>query len=148
MSRIELDHWFINGNELSISLIVNIDGYGFFFGGDTINKHINGARKRSINICRFVKIPHHSSPTASELLNYLPGKIDAACTTVYKVGNSLLPDNDIVAKYKGFCPTILSTGDKNTVSKKNTYGIVSYEYDFSRGTPTITPELFENAVIL
>lgn len=136
----------LDPNELSISLVLKIDGYGFFFGGDTTNKHINNARKKSMGCCRFVKIPHHGSSTAGDLLNYLPGTMDAACTTLFQRGKSDLPDLDVVGRYKQFCP-VHATANKKSRST-NRYGIVTYIYDFSFNFPELQIELSGNGVEL
>ena len=50
----------VNKNELSISFIIDIDGYYLYFGGDTMNGHIDAINPAYLEQCRFVKIPHHS----------------------------------------------------------------------------------------
>lgn len=120
-------------NELSISLIIDIDGYGFYFGGDTTNEHIDASNKRKMGRCRFVKIPHHSSDTANHLLNYLPvDELDAVCTTVFKWGRSKLPKAEVVKEYQKYFSNIYST---NKEQRQKGYGIIEYEYDFNAGSP-------------
>ena len=120
-------------NELSISLIIDVDGYGFYFGGDTTNEHIDASNKRKMGRCRFVKIPHHSSDTANHLLNYLPvDDLDAVCTTVFKWGRSKLPNKEVVKEYQKYFSNIYST---NKEQHQKGYGIIEYEYDFNAGSP-------------
>ena len=120
-------------NELSITLFLEIDGYGFYFGGDTTNEHIDDSNKKRMGMCRFVKIPHHSSSTAIHLLNYLPvDNLDAVCTTVFKWGRSKLPSLDVVKAYQKYFTNIYST-NKGFHQKGN--GIIKYEYDFTAGSP-------------
>lgn len=116
-----------NVNDLSISLVVNVDDFSMYFGGDTTNSHIEDCDKDILGSCTFVKIPHHSSKTADKLIDYLPTHIDAACTTVY---HSSLPNDKVIKRYKVICDEVYSTGDKN---KEQTfqYGIVEYDYNCS-----------------
>lgn len=120
-------------NELSITLYVDIDGYGFYFGGDTTNEHIDASNKKRMRKSRFVKIPHHSSDTANHLLNYLPvDNLDAVCTTVFKWGKSKLPKPAVVKSYQKYFPNIYST---NKDFHQKGYGIIEYEYNFNTGSP-------------
>ena len=132
----------INKNELSISLIININGYYLYFGGDTPNNHINTINQTYIKNFRFVKIPHHSSQTSEDLLNYLPPHIDTACTTVFKK----LPQSSILERYKtkGY---IFSTGNNNNNTKYD-YGIIEYVYNFSKDLINLDVKLSGNAHIV
>ena len=133
-------------NELSISLVVDINGYGLYFGGDTTNKHINHSKKLVLRRCRFVKIPHHSSKTAKDLVNYLPQTLDGACTTVFRWGKSKLPEKDVVAKYKPFGTEVYST---NKDLKENVpYGIIEYDYDFTGGIPTAETQIMGSSGVI
>lgn len=120
-------------NELSISVVLDINGYGFFFGGDTKNNHIELARHALIKQCRFVKIPHHSSPTADKLMSYLPTELDAICTTVFKWGKSNLPNESVIQQYHQFNADIYSTNSH--LGSTYPIGIIEYDYDFSRSLP-------------
>lgn len=121
-------------NELSITLIVNIDGYGFYFGGDTTNEHIDASNKNMIGQCRFVKIPHHSSDTALHLLDYLPvDRLDAVCTTVFKWGRSKLPKPMVIKEYQKYFTDVYST---NKDLRQKGCGTVKYEFNFNYGFPS------------
>lgn len=123
-----------NPNELSITLVVDINDFGFYFGGDTTNEHIDAASKKFLGKCRFVKIPHHGSLTANHLTNYLDTeRINAVCTSVFTWGRSHNPDAKVIKSYQAFFNEIYST-NKNL--KKNGYGVIEYVYDFSCGYPT------------
>lgn len=115
-----------NVNDLSISLVVNIDDFCMYFGGDTTNNHIENCDKEILSSCTFVKIPHHTSKTAEKLIDYLPTHINAACTTVY---HSSLPNDKVVNRYKVICDEVYCTGDKNK-EQMNQFGIIEYDYDF------------------
>lgn len=134
-------------NELSVSLVIDINGYGLYFGGDTKNNHIERAKHSLMKRCRFVKIPHHASSTANKLTLYLPPELDAVCTTVFKNGSSLLPDTTVIDKYRRFNTDIYST-DKDYGNGKYPFGIIEYSYDFSGGLPVVTPSCFGNGGII
>ena len=85
--------------------------------------------------CRFVKIPHHASKTAKDLVNYLPATLDGVCTTVFKRGNANLPNNDVVALYRSYGVDIYSTNKQRRVDVA--YGIIEYDCDFSTGLPEV-----------
>ena len=122
-------------NELSITLVIDINGYVFYFGGDTTNDHINLSKRLKMRRCRFVKIPHHASKTAKDLVNYLPATLDGVCTTVFKRGNANLPNNDVVALYRSYGVDIYSTNKQRRVDVA--YGIIEYDCDFSTGLPEV-----------
>jgi beta-lactamase superfamily II metal-dependent hydrolase len=99
----------IDPNELSISLLIDINGYKIFLGADTIRTHIAQIDTSMLEGCKFVKIPHHGSSTSLDLLNYLPVSIDAACTTVYHLKGDL-PEKSVIDRYKTKGP-VFCTGD-------------------------------------
>lgn len=133
-------------NELSISFVIEVNGYGMYFGGDTKNNHINLSKTLKVSRCRFVKIPHHTSPTAADLTNYLPHELDAVCTTVYKKGRAKLPDKNLINRYRSFKADIYSTN--KDLGNKFPFGIVEYDYDFSGGIPVVTPSCSGNGGII
>lgn len=131
----------INKNELSISVIINIDGYYLYFGGDTIDKHIDAINADYLGECRFIKIPHHSSTTSMHLTNYLPQKIDTACTTIFS--KYALPNTAVLQTYCSM-GKIFATGENS--KKKCDYGVIEYEYDFSKTEIDINVHLYGNAI--
>lgn len=133
----------INKNELSISIIININEYYLYFGGDAINVHIDKINPSYLEKCRFVKIPHHSSNTSNQLLNYLPRKIDTACTTIFSTHN--LPNTNILNTYCSI-GDVFATGEKSNIKNKYEYGIIEYEYDFSKTEIDIDIHLYKNAI--
>lgn len=121
-------------NELSITLTLDIDGYGFYFGGDTTNEHIDASNRKILGKCRFVKIPHHSSLTANHLPLYLKKeRVDAVCTSVFEWGRSHNPNPKVIKQYQTFFKDIYST---NKCLRKQQHGIIIYDYNFSTGYPT------------
>ena len=133
-------------NDLSISFVIDINGYGMYFGGDTKNRHIKLSKVLKMSRCRFVKIPHHASPTAADLTNYLPHELDAVCTTVFKWGKSKLPDPNVINRYRDFNSDIYSTN--KDMGNRYQFGIVEYDGDFSQGIPMFTPSFFGNGGII
>lgn len=133
-------------NELSISLVVEVNGYGMYFGGDTKSKHINLSKTLKVSRCRFVKIPHHTSPTAADLTNYLPHELDALCTTVFKWGKTKLPDQNMIDRYRNFNVDIYSTN--KDLGSCHQYGIIEYDGDFSQGIPMFTSSCSGNGGII
>lgn len=111
----------VNPNELSVSLLIDIDGYKLFFGADAINAHIDAMK--IIGDCRFVKIPHHGSDTSSHLINHL-SNLDMACTSVYHISKDL-PLPEIVEKYKHEKKAcVYCTGSYKKC--KEEYGVITY----------------------
>ena len=133
-------------NELSISVVIEVNGYGMYFGGDAKSKHINLSKTLKVSRCRFVKIPHHTSPTAADLTNYLPHELDAVCTTVYKKGRVKLPDKNLINRYRSFKADIYSTN--KDFSNNPQYGIIEYDGDFSQGIPMFTSSCSGNGGII
>ncbi|MCA4454653.1 MULTISPECIES: hypothetical protein [Bacteroides] len=133
----------INKNELSISFILNIDEYYLYFGGDAMNRHIDAINPFFLEQCRFVKIPHHSSDTSKNLIDYLPSQIDTACTTIFSTHN--LPKEMVWQKYCSM-GRVFSTGGNN--NKKYNYGVIEYEYDFSKEEVDMSIRLHGNAIEL
>lgn len=131
----------VNKNELSISFIIDIDGYYLYFGGDTMNGHIDAINPAYLEQCRFVKIPHHSSDTSTNLLSYLPQEIDTACTTIFSAHK--LPKKLVLQEYCNI-GKVFSTGSDN--NKKYNYGVVEYEYDFSKEEAEMNVKLHGNAI--
>ena len=131
----------IDKNELSISIIININEYYLYFGGDAINVHIDKINPFYLGKCRFVKIPHHSSKTSTHLINYLPQKIDTACTTIFNTHD--LPNTNILNAYCSI-GDVFATGKKS--NNKYEYGIIEYEYDFSKTEINIDVYLYKNAI--
>lgn len=120
----------LNPNELSVSLLVDVEGYRIFLGADAIKNHIEKMDVSLFDGCKFVKIPHHGSSTSEELLNYLPPSIDIACSTVYHIKGDL-PERSVIDKYKAkgkvFC-----TGDY--LKDKRHSGVLEFEVSFPNDT--------------
>lgn len=98
----------IDLNKLSISLMLSINGFNIFLGGDTHNMNINSFRNFPEHI-NLLKIPHHTSPTAKDLakrLNILD-PTEIACTTIY----NKLPEKELLKKYIDLSQEIFCTSN-------------------------------------
>ena len=99
-----------NPNSLSLSLLISVNNYGFFFGGDLINAQIERMDHSVLSNCRFVKIPHHGSDSAKDLIQHLPSQgFDNACTTTYYPKK--LPLKSILDMYMEKCEHLYATSD-------------------------------------
>lgn len=130
-------------NDISISLLIDIDEYCFFFSGDITNEMIEeDIADADLKSCRFIKVPHHGSPSSIEMLNHLGEDVDVAAFTRKTIK---LPDNDIYNAYKDNVQVVSVTGTINHESSK--YGIVLYEYDFSGDDVLVTVTPYNNAIV-
>lgn len=130
-------------NDISISTILNLDDYYFYLGGDATNQMINDTSSGYLRKCRFIKVPHHGSPTASDLIQYLGKNVDTACFTKK---TKKLPDMEVVKDYKENAQCVGLTGDKDHI--RENHGIILYEYDFSGEDIKVTVTPYDNAYLL
>lgn len=72
-----------NPNELSVSFFMSVDGYNFYFGGDTEKEHAEGIETEIIQDFRWIKVPHHCSLGGISIADRLGPKLDFAASTVY-----------------------------------------------------------------
>ena len=131
-------------NELSVSILIDIDGYHLYFGGDTSNNHLNLVNDLYLKNCRFVKIPHHCSNTSDQLVNIIDineNLLDCACTSIYK--KYRLPNNSLLSEYNKRFEHVLCTG--SIEHNRMDYGIVTFKYDFSKEDVDLNIELSGNA---
>jgi hypothetical protein len=143
-------HHFKNGttlpdlNGISVSMILDVDGYSVMFGGDTINDHIRLMNPDDLKECRLVKTPHHSSLTGREMALYMnPAMLDSACTTIK---NKSLPNIGVVEEYKKKTDHFFSTGYNDCTPKGSTYyGIVEYVIGYDNLRMHMDVNLFGNA---
>lgn len=134
----------INKNELSISILLAIDEYHMYFGGDTPNNHLEQINRSYLKNCRFVKIPHHCSYSSNLLIDTVDvgeDLLDCACTTTYKQHG--LPNIDLLDKYEKKFDRILCTG--GVEHKDYDYGVIKFIYDFSKEDLNLEIEINGNA---
>lgn len=122
-------------NDFSIALCMKVGSYVFNFCGDIENDAIKDIRKAPFHDCIFIKIPHHSSSSAQDLVMHLPIReesedhsmrnITLACTTVF-TGKDL-PDFDVVGDYLEKKHIVNCTGSAKADNVN--YGVVRYIFD-------------------
>lgn len=117
-------------NELSVSFIMSVDGYDFFFGGDIENGHANGICDDIVSEMRWIKVPHHCSIGARSIAERLGPRFDYAASTVFKSAN--LPKKEIQDTYAEAGTLHMTQLDENGDYKpSHDYGIIQYDYHFS-----------------
>lgn len=142
-----IDKYTIPGNEithpndLSISFVMSVDGYDFYFGGDAENEHANNIDKDIIKDMRWIKVPHHCSKGARVVGDNLGKQFNYAASTVFK--SSDLPEEEIQQLYasKG---RLFMTQLKNE-SLTSEYGVVEFEYTFRREDILVDVNTYGNA---
>lgn len=137
------DGKYIVKNNVSISMILNVDSYLFYFGGDVTNEMIEDTHHGYFNQCRFVKAPHHGSVYSDGILDYLPETIDTVCLTRK---TKTTPTDEMFNNYKERCLYIAATGHRE--GNPDDYGIILYEYDFSKEEIQVEITPFNNAFVL
>lgn len=117
----------IKKNDLSITLAVNINGiYKFVFASDAENESIKLMREESLQKPCFLKIPHHTSLTASEMIKFISNGSTIACSTIYK--NHHLPNEVLLEDYCNKAAQVDITGLPSHTC--DNYGMVEYKFDF------------------
>jgi hypothetical protein len=116
---------YIDKNKLSIVMCVSVNAYNFIFCSDIENDSISFLDADYFSDPLFLKIPHHGSPTSSDLLTLLQNTKHnmACCTTIYK--QHKIPNKNIIKKYQSVCERIDSTGS----NMNSDFGIVEYSFD-------------------
>lgn len=113
-------------NDISLSLILDVDGYCFFFGGDTPYKSLKESEKTSLYACKWIKIPHHASKTAQNILQFFNRDIDSAVTASFLTQQ--LPNKKVLDNYKKVTKQIYVT--QKTKEDANAFGMIEYRYTF------------------
>lgn len=117
----------LDPNDLSISIVVNINDYYLLLGSDITNSHIDKLDRELLSGVKFVKIPHHGSSTADKLTKFfLPQQLDYACCTNYNVGSSHLPLESILKEYKIISQRVDVVGCSSKDRRQGLYGELCY----------------------
>lgn len=134
-----------NPNELSVSFFMSVDGYNFFFGGDTENDHAEGIETDIVKDFRWIKVPHHCSLGGKSIANRLGPRLDYAASTVY--APSKLPIKEIQEMYAHSCHALHMTQleEVEGYQANYKYGIVQYDYTFSLNDISISVSTYGNA---
>lgn len=117
----------LKGNDISISAFLRFGDFNYFFGGDAENTALSMIdNDKWVNIA-FIKIPHHASKSAERLPDYIEENWNEesscksiAVSTSFVSGNAVLPENEVLNKYKPISHSILITEDEH---HQNNYGI-------------------------
>lgn len=135
---------FYKPNELSVSFVLSIDGYDFFFGGDTENGHANGINNEIVKSMRWIKVPHHCSLGAISIANRLGPNFDFAASTVFK--SSSLPSEEVQNIYaKNGVLHMTQLKENNNYKLTHEYGIIQYDYHFSNKETIVDITTYGNA---
>lgn len=129
-----------NPNELSISFFMSVDGYNFYFGGDTENEHAKAIDTNIIKDFRWIKVPHHCSMGGKSIADRLGPMVDFAASTVY--APSKLPVEEIQNIYANSCHALHMTQleEKDDYHASHKYGIIRYDYKF--GADSIVTSIY------
>lgn len=136
---------FSSPNELSVSFIMSLDGYDFYFGGDTENEHADGIDTRIIQGMRWIKVPHHCSFGAQSISDRVGPNLDFAASTVFT--SSDLPEEVIQDKYAQKCLALHMTQlrEEGEYTLDHDYGIIQYDYVFKGNEALIDIRTYGNA---
>ena len=85
-------------NDISLSLILDVDGYCYFFGGDAPDKALKEVDMNYLYGCKWIKIPHHGSKTSKEIVQYFNKNVDSAVTASFLTCQ--LPNKDVLDQYQ------------------------------------------------
>ncbi len=131
-------------NELSISFLMSLDGYDFYFGGDTENEHANGIESEIIKNMRWIKVPHHCSKGAINIANNLGPRFDFAASTVFKANGLPVKDvQNIYAKAGALHMTQLE--EMEDYQLNSDYGVIQYDYHFKKNEAFVDIITYGNA---
>ena len=131
-------------NELSVSFIMSVDGYDFFFGGDTENDHAKGINNEIVRGMRWIKVPHHCSLGAKSIAERLGPNFDYAASTVFK--SSSLPNEEIQNIYAKSGTLHMTQLEENENYKlQHEYGIIQYDYRFGNNETIVDIITYGNA---
>ena len=120
-------------NDLSISLLINMQEYYLFFGADTTNAHIAHLDSETMSAVRFVKIPHHASDTADKLIDFFgENQLDYACSTSFYIGQSHLPKMEILDAYSNVAKRVDVIGSTSDDNRPGGYGDICYQFRLGR----------------
>ena len=131
-------------NELSVSFVMSVDDYDFFFGGDTEKEHAAGINKEIVQDMRWLKVPHHCSLGARCIADNLGPRFDFAASTVYK--SSGLPIEEVQNIYANKSALHMTQLEENDEYKlQSEYGIIQYDYHFADEETIVDIKTYGNA---
>ncbi len=113
-------------NDISLSMILDVDGFCFFFGGDAPDKSLKESEISSLYGCKWIKIPHHASKTAQNIVPFFNSEVDSAVTAAFLTQQ--LPNKVVLDKYKKVTKQIYVT--QKTKEDASAFGMIGYRYTF------------------
>lgn len=132
----------LHKNDYSIGLILSLGEFDLLFSGDIENTTINNLRLESIpSKFNYIKVPHHTSKSSSNLLKILDGNLESeiACTTSYSQYN--LPDVNLIKKYSYYAQKFYCTDCINPSKMiDEDFGIVKVTFDIVRSVALINKQ--------
>lgn len=128
-------------NDISLSLILDIDGYSFFFGGDASDKTLKECNTDSLYKCRWIKVPHHASKTSSNVISYFNNSVDSAAVISFL--SQQLPNSEVLRKYQGITQQIYVTQKEKT--DVSGFGMIRYCYTFKDSAVQLKVTRYGNA---
>lgn len=157
LASLKVKERFDMGNIYSVGLIINVGHFYIILAGDVENRTIKYIPDFNLDIenqIDYIKIPHHSSLTASDFVDRLYALDIAApavaTTTIYQIHK--LPNKEILKKYAvwGGNIEIYSTGSiENEKLNTKGHGIIKTTFDvLERNEIPIKTYLVGNAVSL
>lgn len=130
-------------NDLSISFVMSLDGYDFFFGGDVEDNHAEHIDESIIRDMRWIKVPHHCSGGCSTIYEHLGPQFNYAASTVFTSAG--LPNEDVQNRYseKGGRLFMTQLRSNDTINKD--YGVIEFDYKFRETDIVVDIHTFGNA---
>lgn len=115
----------IDKNQLSIVLYIKVNSYKFVFCSDIENDAIGFLKKDAFDNPILLKIPHHGSPSSTDLISILETSLSntISCSTIYS--RHKLPNSNIMKMYSDCCAQVDCTGTNDI----DMFGIVEYTFD-------------------
>lgn len=113
-------------NDRSIFCVLILGQVRIFLTGDIENSTIELLPIDIIeNNAHIMKIPHHGSDTSTEMIEVCSGGCDVACSTVYRMGSSRLPLDEVMEQYSLTSEFLYCTGSKDKEKEQYEYGMVT-----------------------
>ncbi len=127
-------------NDRSIFFVLALGKTRILFTGDVENDTIKQIPKEHFEQhVHILKIPHHGSSTSTKMLELISGNCDIACSTVYRKGNSSLPEAEVMEAYKEKSTELYCTGKSAPEQESEKFGIVKVVTDVLKNSYSALP---------
>lgn len=128
-------------NDLSISFVMSVDGYDFYFGADAEREHCQCIEPEIVRSMRWIKVPHHCSNGGRYICENLGPQFNFAASTVFS--SSGLPIEAIQNLYAGH-GRLFMTQLRNEAATYR-YGIIRFDYAFTDDKIVVDINTYGNA---